>query len=206
MNRITEILDRNRHPLEPIATELSPQLKELPNIQAVLFDIYGTLLVSGSGDVGTAMEMTKGDALQAAWSACGVTSKMPADDMVGQFYSVIKGDHKSATKRGTSYPEIVVEEIWQKVFASAIKKKQVTVPDDFDPAMFALEFESRVNPVWPMPGLKEVIGTLQACGYALGIISNAQSLRRKSWNTSSDRRLKIMASSRRTAFFPTSIA
>lgn len=174
MNRLTEILDRNRHPLEPIPTELQPQLKEIPGIRAVVFDIYGTLLVSGSGDVGTAMEMSKGDCLEAAWEACGVTSKMPADDMVGQFYAVIKGDHKTATKRGTSYPEIIVEEIWQKVFASAIRKKQVTVPDDFDPAVFALEFESRVNPVWPMPGLAEVIGALRERGLTLGIISNAQ--------------------------------
>ncbi|RCS56178.1 HAD family hydrolase [Bremerella cremea] len=174
MNPFTEILNRNRHPLEPIATELPSQLKELPGIQAVLFDIYGTLLVSGSGDVGTAMEMTKGDALEAAWQACGVTSQIPAEEMVQQFYAVIQGDHKTATKRGTSYPEIVVEEIWQKVFAAAIDNNQVTVPPDFNPAVFALEFESRVNPVWPMPHMKEVLDTLQERGITLGIISNAQ--------------------------------
>lgn len=174
MNRFTEILDCNLRPLAPLPTEIPHRLKGIPDIQAVVFDIYGTLLVSGSGDVGTAMEMTKGDALAAAWEACGVQCTMSADDMVGQFYAVIKGDHKSATKRGTTYPEIVVEEIWEKVFASAVEKGHATLPADFDPAIFALEFETRVNPVWPMPGMKEILGTLRERGYTLGIVSNAQ--------------------------------
>jgi len=174
MNRFSEILKRNCQPLEPIPTDHPAELKELAGIRAVLFDVYGTLLVSGSGDVGTAMEMTKGDALEAAWEASGVQCKLPADEMIARFYEVIQDDHKIATKRGTSYPEVVIEEIWEKVFDGPMRAGQVELPCDFDMKLFALEFETRVNPVWPMPGFKEVLGQLHQRDYTLGIISNAQ--------------------------------
>lgn len=38
-------------PLEPIPTGLKPKLTKLPQIEAVIFDIYGTLVVSGTGDI-----------------------------------------------------------------------------------------------------------------------------------------------------------
>ncbi len=174
MNSFSEILKRNSQPLEPIATDHPAELKELPGIQAVLFDIYGTLLVSGSGDVGTAMEMTKGDALEAAWQASGIQCKVPAEEMIARFYEVIQDDHKIATKRGTSFPEVVIEEIWEKVFDGPMRRGQVELPCDFDMQLFALEFETRVNPVWPMPDLREVLTTLKRQQYTLGIISNAQ--------------------------------
>ena len=174
MNTFSEILKRNSQPLQPIPTDMAADLKELPGIQAVLFDVYGTLLVSGSGDVGTAMEMTKGSALQAALDACEVQCKVPAEDMVAQLYSLIKADHKIATKRGTSYPEIVIEEIWQKLFDAQMQRGQIELPCDFDMKLFAWEFESRVNPTWPMPDFQEVLQTLRQQGLTLGIISNAQ--------------------------------
>jgi putative hydrolase of the HAD superfamily len=37
-----------------------------------------------------------------------------------------------------------------------------------------VEYEARVNPVWPMPGLRSVLGDLRRQGLALGILSNAQ--------------------------------
>ena len=42
----------NRQPLDPIPTDYPPQLDVLKGIRAVIFDVYGTLVVSGSGDVG----------------------------------------------------------------------------------------------------------------------------------------------------------
>ena len=42
--------------LEPIATDVVPVLPKLESVRAVLLDIYGTLFVSGSGDVGVLRE------------------------------------------------------------------------------------------------------------------------------------------------------
>ena len=38
----------------------------------------------------------------------------------------------------------------------------------------AVEYECRVNPVWPMPGALKTIDNLRARGFRLGIVSNAQ--------------------------------
>ena len=40
--------------------------------------------------------------------------------------------------------------------------------------MLAVEYEFRVNPVWPMPGLRRTLVSLQRVGMVLGIVSNAQ--------------------------------
>lgn len=174
MNAYAEIIERNSRPLEPIPTETKPHLYALSNIKAVLFDVYGTLLVSGSGDVGVAMQMTKADALQAAMNVCEIRSKIGADELQEAFFKAISQEHQGAKKTGTAYPEIVVEQIWGKVFAETSAAGMLATPGDFDPKRFALEFETRVNPVWPMPGLRDVLRSLRRQGYTLGIVSNAQ--------------------------------
>ena len=40
-------------PLDVIPTSVAEQLPRLEDIRAVIFDIYGTLFLSGSGEVGT---------------------------------------------------------------------------------------------------------------------------------------------------------
>lgn len=40
--------------IEPIPTGESASLKPLHNIEAVLLDVYGTLFISASGEIGTA--------------------------------------------------------------------------------------------------------------------------------------------------------
>ena len=45
-------LNDNVRPLDPIPTQLDADGRLEHDIQCVLFDIYGTLFVSGSGDVG----------------------------------------------------------------------------------------------------------------------------------------------------------
>lgn len=174
MNSYANTIQRNSRPLEPIPTDAKSRLHVFPNIKAVLFDIYGTLLVSGSGDVGVAMQMTKAEALQTALDACGVKAEIGADEFQTKFYEAIADEHQRAKNAGTDYPEIVVEQIWQKVFEEAIATGAVTIPREFRAEQFALEFETRVNPVWPMPGLREVLKSLRRQGYTLGIISNAQ--------------------------------
>ncbi len=50
------LIRTNSTPLSPIPTSMSPHLPSLPKIKAVLFDVYGTLLISGSGEVGSAAD------------------------------------------------------------------------------------------------------------------------------------------------------
>ena len=58
-------------PLDPLPIAVPPSLKLLPGIRAILFDIYGTMLVSSSGDIGAAQKANREDALRDALAAAG---------------------------------------------------------------------------------------------------------------------------------------
>ena len=57
-------------PLEPLPTHYPTRMVPLTGVRAVVFDIYGTLLISGSGDIGT---VAKHDAEQVAREALAAT-------------------------------------------------------------------------------------------------------------------------------------
>ncbi len=69
MPELVEILKGHCRPLQPIPTETPAQLRPLPGIRAALFDVYGTMLVSGSGDVGT-VATAPGSAVEAPGLSC----------------------------------------------------------------------------------------------------------------------------------------
>ena len=46
-------------PLDPEPTGVQPRLRVLEKVRAVVFDVYGTLLVSASGEVGTEVSEKK---------------------------------------------------------------------------------------------------------------------------------------------------
>ena len=43
----------HRMEMQPVETHVEPRLQKISGIKAVVFDIYGTLVISGSGDVGS---------------------------------------------------------------------------------------------------------------------------------------------------------
>ena len=62
----------NRSPLEPLPTHVTPELKKLRDVRAVVFDVYGTLIVSGSGDVGSVDETDRSLVMRRALAEAGV--------------------------------------------------------------------------------------------------------------------------------------
>ena len=62
-DQLADIIRRNSEPLEPVATHVEPRLNSIDRARAVMFDVYGTMLISGSGDVGTVQTSTRSDAL-----------------------------------------------------------------------------------------------------------------------------------------------
>ena len=44
------------HPLKPIPTSISPAGDRIHDIKCILFDIYGTLFISASGDISLAKQ------------------------------------------------------------------------------------------------------------------------------------------------------
>lgn len=160
-------IQRLSRPLDPRSTGMAPRPPSLEGVRAVVFDVYGTLFVSGSGDIGLATADPKTAALTEALREQGV--EMPpelAAPALDRFYELIRHRHQELKASGIRYPEIRVLDIWEQWRREA--GVQIDVPQ------LAIDVECRLNPVWPMPGLVHTLEQLQARGLTLGIVSNAQ--------------------------------
>jgi len=166
-NTYADILRRHAKPMTPIATDVEPVLRKLPNIRAVLFDVYGTLLISGSGEVGTVGRAACEQALTEAFEATGSAMTAPAAQGVECLYEAIGASHVASRAAGVDHPEVDIVKIWRTVLAELGYAA-------IDPARLAVEYEARANPCWPMPQMQECLEQLNQASVVLGIISNAQ--------------------------------
>ena len=141
----------------------------LGGIRAVVFDIYGTLLISGSGDTGVNYdESTAEEAMMDAFNEEGVVTT-PSMELAKGRQRLIEQDHARAKAAGTAFPEVEIREIWKRL----LDESRFALPDDRLERVI-MRHECAVNPVWPMPGAKELLTDCQDRGLVMGIISNAQ--------------------------------
>ncbi|MBN2523301.1 MAG: HAD family hydrolase [Bacteroidales bacterium] len=172
---IRNLLD-NLDPLIPIPTGVKPRFKRDENIKGVVFDIYGTLLVSSSGDVDQAEISDKN--LERALHASGIKivdgDRETLDYILNDFNSTIKVCHDAGRMNNLPYPEIDILSIWRIVLIHAKRKGLIAIEKDADIALMTCVFEFLSNKVSIMPGLKETISSLRARRIPLGIVSNAQ--------------------------------
>jgi putative hydrolase of the HAD superfamily len=77
----------------------------------------------------------------------------------------IARSHARSRQRGIDHPEVDIVQLWRQVLG---------MDDIARVENFALEYELMVNPVYPMPGLADLLSVCQACRIPMGIISNAQ--------------------------------
>lgn len=151
-------------PVLPIPTDLLPQGHPTQKLRGFLFDVYGTLFISGSGDIGIAREQAEEHRDMA-----GLLQKFNITETPGQvknrFFSEIEQTHEKMKQNGVDYPEVEIDTIWMDV---------LNITDIENARQFAEAYEMMVNPVYPMPHLREVLRRLKEGGAAMGIISNAQ--------------------------------
>lgn len=174
MDRYREIIRRHSRPLAPLPTGEPPVLRALGEVDAVLFDVYGTLLVSGSGDVGVGDPADRGEAMAASLAAAGVPLQGPRDAALNVFLNQIERQHQIARQSGVDFPEVDIVDVWRDTLADLVACGWVTGAEQADPPALAVEFEVRANPVWPMPDLWPTLEGLRRAGRTLGVISNAQ--------------------------------
>ena len=159
-----DLFEKYLIPLSPLPTPLNQSGKLDKKIKCTLFDIYGTLFISGSGDIGAdrkvLQETEKIEHLLEKFEI-----KRNAKTLLKGFFYTIEKQHEILRKKGIDFPEIEIDKIWTLVLD--FKNPDIA-------RAFALEFELIVNPVYPMPNLKEVLRELKNRHIILGIISNAQ--------------------------------
>ncbi len=171
------VIRSHSQPLVPMATGVAARLRSLRAVRAVLFDIYGTLVISGSGDIGVTAQDRCADAMRGALASVGVplretaAGQAAADCLVAQ----IAGDHAARRRGGVDHPEVDLVEVWRAALGEfAARGWLASDPESVDVPRLALEYEVRVNPVWPMPGVQATLAGLRDRGLAVGLISNAQ--------------------------------
>ena len=171
---LAETVRRLAEPLLPEPTGQEARLEPLNDIRAVLFDIYGTLIVSGSGDIGTTVATRRGEALGTAVAAAGGRLTGDPEAAIAALDTAVASDHAAARDEGRDYPEVEIRDIWAEAIAAWTQQNGLDGGDLLDIATLAIEYEMRINPVWPMPGVTETLAGLIDRSVALGIVSNAQ--------------------------------
>lgn len=164
-------------PMNPLPTEEKPNLQKLNDIQAVLFDIYGTLLISGTGDISIAQERANLYSVDQILEDNGFVVLHEDINHLHKilFSETIEISHREQKKKGIDYPEVDILEIWSTVLARLIKNSEIEGVLSREALLnISLEYELMVNPVWLMPGAKSLIEKLSIGKYLLGIVSNAQ--------------------------------
>ena len=164
--------------MQPIPAGITSRVQPLVGIRAVAFDVYGTLLISDTGQM-----LHRTDGLQLsdeedrksivceAVASAGI--RLPAGSagrLVADLSGEISRAQVTAKASGIAYPDPDVRDVW----TSVLRETEVSVtPRQIE--LLAVEYELRVNPTWPMPGARNCLRALHGIA-ELGIISNAQFL------------------------------
>jgi len=152
------------HRMKPLPTDLSARGDLRAKISCILFDIYGTLFISGSGDISPGQRNSPAhDKVKRLLAKFAILQ--PPRMILNKLYDSIQVRHGVLRDRGVDYPEVVIEQIWRQV---------LEIDDQEIIKQFAVEFELIANPVWTMPNLESMLSACRQKKMLMGIISNAQ--------------------------------
>jgi len=180
MNTAEKLKERFKtlsNPLEPEPTGTEPSLRKLENIKAVIFDFYGTLFISGVGDIGIDDGKSDAGLLLDAVKSIGLEI---TDEEAGKrgyeiYDKVVTEQIQDLKASGITYPEPDIRIVWRNVLNQMYAENLIeTATDESHFTRMSVEFEARMNPIWPMPDLGETLDALKARNVELGIISNSQ--------------------------------
>lgn len=165
--------------LHPINLGITKKTGKHNNIKACIFDIYGTLLISASGDIDQAdfSDKALGFAFKKAGIGLNVGGEERRDlleDILQRFKDTVKEIHENKKSQGISFPEVDFVNIWASVLKEYNKKGIFSSYSEEKLKLFTFLFELMSNKIYPMPYMNEVIYKLNQSGIPLGIISNAQ--------------------------------
>ena len=162
-------------PLDAIATDADTLISKF-DAKAVIFDIYGTLLISASGDVDQAEyngQMVRKALLASSFNILKDNNKA-YDTLFEQFKTCLDQHLTKGREEGRPHPEVDIISVWNNTLAWAEEQGIIESTPESDVYLYTFVFELQTNKVWPMPELKEVIKGIQLKNLPLGIVSNAQ--------------------------------
>jgi putative hydrolase of the HAD superfamily len=159
-----ELIKQYLRPLAPLPTSLSARGDLRQSVECILFDIYGTLFISGSGDINRGQQNAPPYEQVKQLLAKYAISQSPRR-ILEKLYAGIETRQGLLRSRGMDHPEVIIEQIWRQV---------LKIDDPSIIKQFAVEFELIANPVGPMPNLASMLSACRQKKLLMGIISNAQ--------------------------------
>lgn len=183
---LIEIFASSTRTDEPVPPDAPAGKSSHLEVSCVLFDVYGTLFSSASGDVGTAQSMSNDSVFAEALKRVGLSARKEGPRAAREaFFDEINRRHTEDRRRGVDYPEVEISEVWEAVLARLDddglleRDPRGTAPpggaqSEALPLRLAAWYERLSNPVVPMPGAVSTIRSLALAGALLGIVSNAQ--------------------------------
>jgi putative hydrolase of the HAD superfamily len=170
------ITDRRQAGPVELPEDAATRLLELSGIRAVVFDVYGTLFSSGVGDISLATEENRDAAIRTVLLENGIrvtraASKLRIDEAL---HEIIHKYQSRRRARGMEYPEVDIRSVWAELITELATSGQIETDAAIDIDTLVIDYETRVNPTQPMPGLAELLIKLHARGLIFSIISNAQ--------------------------------
>ena len=180
MSSVETLKERFRtlsNPMTPESTSATPKLKKLEGIEAVIFDFYGTLFISGVGDIG--IDDGKSDAGLMLEALKSVELEI-IDEKAGSrgfkiYNKIVTEQLQDLKSSGIIHPEPDIRTVWRNVLNQMYAEELIETPtDDNHHTQMAVEFEARMNPIWPMPDLEKTLRSLKDRDFKLGIVSNSQ--------------------------------
>jgi putative hydrolase of the HAD superfamily len=158
---LTGLIRSGSRRLKPLPTGIVEHGQLPRNPRAVLFDVYGTLLVRipDAHPCPAIRDLALRRLIDRHRLDTGPS------ELEGSLQAAIAGEHARMRARGVLYPEVRIEKIWGGLFPGrepgALREMIV-------------EHELATHPSWPMPGCRSILAALKRRGTVLGIISNAQ--------------------------------
>jgi putative hydrolase of the HAD superfamily len=163
----------------PEQTGIEPSFRTDRDIRIVVFDIYGTIMISASGDIEESEISVRN--LERSLKEAGIKIKAKGSHrlemlskMLQSFRNEIARVHNRERSLERPYPEVDILSIWENILNKERNLENLEIPDSLCFRCFTFVFETLSNSIYPMPGMKEVINNISLKGFPLGIISNAQ--------------------------------
>jgi len=172
-NRFVEL----SKPLDRIDTGTMPKLQLIEGIEVIAYDFYGTLFISGVGDIGVDDGEPDEKILLEVLSTVDVKVKNREAGKKGFdiYNEVVEKIISTLNRKGIEYPEPDIRQVWKKVLEQMENHELISFQrsDELYDSI-SIEFEARMNPVWPMPHVTETLHYFKEKEYTQGIISNSQ--------------------------------
>jgi len=173
-----DIIRNHCREMTPVETGVEPRIAPITGIRCVLFDIYGTLFQSGVGDISLVAQdksSQREKLIRQSIEEVGFLlqdEKTPINEL---FLDTIKAEQDIKRDNGTPFPEVDIIGVWEDLLGQLEAYDLIKGRTTRNNLMqLATLFESRVNPVYPMPGVLDVIEGCLDKGKSLGLVSNAQ--------------------------------